>query len=242
MRESLSEIAPRAMAVLDPIKVTLVNWPEDKIDEIELENHPDHPEMGSRTLRFGRTLFIERDDFMLDPPKKFFRLSPGREVRLKGAYIIRCESAVPGQGGEVAELLCTVDLDSKSGGQGAGRKVKGTLHWLSSPDARPIEARLYEPILVDEGAVAEEVEIDGEVQGDQAPPARDFIRRLNPDSIKVMPNALAEPAIFDAPVGGKFQFLRLGYFCKDPDSTPEKAVYNRAVGLKDSWAKVKNEG
>ena len=235
VRESLGSVAPRAMAVLDPIKVTFRNWPEDKVDELPMENHPDHPEMGVRTLHFGKTAFIEREDFMEDPPKKFFRLAPGREVRLKGAYIIKCEDMVKDENGQVVELICSVDLDSKSGCEGANRKVKGTLHWLSDIDARPIEVRLYDSILLPEAeGVAEETETD---EGEEAAPvAKDFISRLNPNSLKVI-SALAEPVICDAEVGTTFQFLRMGYFCKDPDSTAEKPVYNRTVSLKDSWAK-----
>jgi glutaminyl-tRNA synthetase len=241
VREDLSGTAPRAMAVLDPVKVTLSNWPEGRVEQLIMENHPERPEMGERAVNFARALYIEREDFMEDPPKKFFRLSPGREARLKGAYIIKCEEAIKDEAGNIAELVCSVDLSSKSGGEGASRKVKATLHWLSAIDARPIEARLYEPILNDEGTVAEELEIDGEEAAATQRPAKDFLSRLNPDSMKVMQNALAEPIIADAAIGETFQFLRLGYFCKDPDSTPELPVYNRTVALKDSWAKVKQD-
>ena len=240
VREALGDIAPRAMAVLDPIKVTFANWPEDKVDELTMENHPDHPEMGVRTLHFTKTAWIEREDFMMDPPKKFFRLAPGREVRLKGAYIIKCEEARLDENGNVVELVCTVDMDSRSGCEGANRKVKGTLHWLSDMDARPMKARLYEAILKPE---AEGVSEDSETEDaeETAAPAADFISRLNPDSLKEV-SALAEPVIVDAPVGTTFQFLRMGYFCKDPDSTSELSVYNRTVSLKDSWAKKSAQG
>ena len=236
VRESLGDIAPRAMAVLDPIKVTFVNWPDGQVDEVEMENHPDHPEMGARTLHFTKHAYIEREDFMEEPPKKFFRLAPGREVRLKGAYIIKCEDVVKDENGNVVELLCSVDLTSKSGCEGANRKVKGTLHWLSDMDARPIEVRLYDSILLPEAEGVEE-EAPAEDGEEAAAPAKDFISRLNPDSLKVI-SSLAEPIICDAEVGAKFQFLRMGYFCKDPDSTAEKSVYNRTVSLKDSWAKA----
>ncbi len=238
VREALGDIAPRAMAVLHPLKVTLSNWPEDSVDEIEMENHPDHPEMGTRSIRFGRTLYVEQEDFMEEPPKKFFRLAPGREVRLKGAYIIRCDEVVKDENGEVIELICSVDLTSKSGCEGAARKVKGTLHWVSALDARPIEVRLYEPILLEDNIEAETPEAEDEEQ-EEAPVKADFIERLNPDSLKVI-RSLAEPVIADAEVGAKFQFLRMGYFCKDPDSTAELPVYNRTVALKDSWAKQKD--
>ena len=241
VREALAD-APRVMAVLNPIKVTLTNWPEGQVDEIVLENHPDHPEMGTRTLHFTRTLYIEKEDFMEDPPKKFFRLAPGREVRLKGAYIIKCEDVVKDENGEVAELICSVDLTSRSGGEGAARKVKGTLHWLSDMDAVPAQARLYEPILRDDDAVEEEAPAEGEEDEEEAAaPARDFIDRLNPDSLKVMERCLVEPAARDAEVGAKWQFLRMGYFCKDPDSTGELPVFNRIVPLKDTWAKVEKK-
>ena len=241
VREALAD-APRVMAVLNPIKVTLTNWPEGQVDEIVLENHPDHPEMGTRTLHFTRTLYIEKEDFMEDPPKKFFRLAPGREVRLKGAYIIKCEDVVKDENGEVAELICSVDLTSRSGGEGAARKVKGTLHWLSDMDAVPAQARLYEPILRDDDAVEEETPAEGEEDEEEAAaPARDFIDRLNPDSLKVMERCLVEPAARDAEVGAKWQFLRMGYFCKDPDSTGELPVFNRIVPLKDTWAKVEKK-
>ena len=242
VREALGDTAPRAMAVLNPVKVTFINWPEDKVDEIELENHPDHPELGQRTVHFTRTAFIEREDFMEDPPKKFFRLAPGREVRLKGAYIVKCEDVVKDENGEITEIRCSVDLDSRSGSEGANRKVKGTLHWLSDMDAKPCEVRLYEPILLPDDAetpVATTVEVDEETGEEVVTESTDFIDRLNPDSLKVLSGALCEPAIADANVGDKFQFLRMGYFCKDPDSTDGHPVYNRVVPLKDTWAKIK---
>ena len=238
VREALGDIAPRAMAVLDPLKVTFSNWPEDRVEDIEMENHPDHPEMGSRTVHFGKTVFIEREDFMEEPPKKFFRLAPGREVRLKGAYIVKCDEVVKDETGRVVELVCSVDLTSKSGEEGAARKVKGTLHWVSQVDARPIEVRLYEPILNDEDEIDEEAPTVDGVEETEAAPARDFISRLNPNSLTVVKGALAEPVIAEANVGDRFQFLRMGYFCKDKDSTAELPVYNRTVPLKDSWAKA----
>ena len=222
VRNDLGARVPRVMAVLDPVKVVLTNWEEGKTDTLTLENHPDHPEMGERTLRFSRELYIERDDFMEDPPRKFFRLRPGGEVRLKGAYIIRCDEVVKDEDGRVTQLLCTVDLDSRSGSPGAERKVKGTLHWVSAADAVPIKARLYEPLLLDDEGVNEE--------GDK----KDFISRLNPESLRVM-EGFAEPVALGASVGDTFQFLRVGYFCKDRDSTPTHPVFNLVVGLKDSY-------
>ena len=234
VREALGESAPRAMAVLRPLKVTLSNWGEDEIDELTMENHPDHPEMGERTVKFGKVLYIEREDFMEDPPKKFFRLAPGREARLKGAYIIRCDEVVKDENGEVIELICSVDRESRSGSEGSMRKVKATLHWVAACEARPIEARLYEPILAED--IAGEDDVEGEEESAEKP---DFIDRLNPTSLTVE-HGYAEPAIADAEVGARFQFLRMGYFCKDPDSTQDLCVFNRTVSLKDSWAKAQN--
>ena len=235
VREAMGDTAPRAMAVLNPVKITLTNWDADKVDELKMENHPEHPELGERTVRFAKTIYIEREDFMEEPPKKFFRLAPEREVRLKGAYIIKCEQVIKDESGAITEILCSVDLDSRSGCEGANRKVKGTLHWVSELDAKPCEVRLYEPILSDEDADVETVDEFGEpVEA----VTRDFTERLNPNSLTVIKTALVEPIIADADVSARFQFLRMGYFCKDPDSTPELPVYNRIVGLRDSWSKV----
>ncbi|MBE5806878.1 MAG: glutamine--tRNA ligase/YqeY domain fusion protein [Clostridiales bacterium] len=221
VREALADHAPRAMAVIDPLKVTLINWPEDKTDVLTVENHPDHPEMGAREVTFGRTLWIEREDFMEEPVKKFFRLVPGKEVRLKGAYIIKCEDFVKDEAGNVVELKCTVDMDSRSGSEGANRKVKGTLHWVNAGDCAPCEYRLYEPILAEDDGENADV---------------DFLERLNPNSLTVK-NGYCEKYAADSDVGSTFQFLRMGYFCKDKDSTQELPVFNRTVALKDSWAK-----
>jgi len=235
VREALSDTATRAMAVLNPLKLTFTNWEEDKIDELTVENHPDHPEMGNRVVRFSRHAYIEQEDFMEEPVKKFFRLAPGKEVRLKGAYIIQCNEVVKDENGNIVELLCTVDHDSRSGSEGANRKVKGTLHWVSEADAVACEYRLYEPILSEE---PEEVEIvAAEDEEEAAAPAKDFMDRINPDSLKVV-KGFCEPYIAGSEVGTAFQFLRMGYFCKDKDSTAECPVFNRTVGLKDSWAKV----
>ena len=235
VREALADSAPRAMAVLNPLKLTFTNWGEDEIDELTVENHPDHPEMGERTVRFTRHAYIEREDFMEEPVKKFFRLAPGKEVRLKGAYIIRCDEVVKDEGGEIVELRCSVDRDSRSGSEGANRKVKGTLHWLSEADATPCEFRLYEPILNEEPEEPETADVEDEEAAEAAPV--DFMDRINPDSLKVV-KGFCEPCIASSKVGDSFQFLRMGYFCKDRDSTAELPVYNRTVGLKDSWAKV----
>ena len=236
VREALADVAPRAMAVLNPIRLTFTNWEEGKVDELTVDNHPDHPEMGSHTVRFTRRAYIEQEDFMEEPVKKFFRLAPGKEVRLKGAYIIQCNEVVKDENGNITELLCTVDMNSRSGSEGANRKVKGTLHWLSDLDAVPAEFRLYEPILSEE---PEETEIvaASEDEEEAAAPSTDFMDRLNPNSLTVV-KGFCEPYIANSEVGTTFQFLRMGYFCKDKDSTAELPVFNRTVGLKDSWAKA----
>ncbi len=237
VREALADTAPRAMAVLNPLKLTFANWEEGKVDTLTVENHPDHPEMGTREIHFTKHAYIEREDFMEEPVKKFFRLAPGKEVRLKGAYIVRCDEVVKDENGEIVELICSVDLDSRSGSEGANRKVKGTLHFLSDMDARDCEFRLYEPILREEEPEAA-AQADPEAEEGAEPAASgDFMSRINPDSLRVM-KGYCEPFIADAEVGATFQFLRMGYFCKDKDSTPELPVFNRTVGLKDSWAKV----
>ena len=207
VRDDLGETAPRAMAVLNPLKVVLTNWPEGETKPVTLENH-------------------EQEDFMEVPVKKYQRMFPGNEVRLKGAYIVRCDECVKDANGNVTEVHCTVDPDSFSGSAGADRKIKGkTLHWVPAGDCVPFEARLYEPLLNDDDA-AEDEETD----------RKDFISRLNPDSLRVC-RGVAERIIADAETGSTFQFLRTGYFCKDPDSTPELPVYNRTVGLKDTFSK-----
>ena len=237
VRDDLGGKAPRAMAVLRPLKVVLTNWPEDRVDELTMENHPDHPEMGTHTVKFGREIYIEQDDFMEVPAKKFQRMYPGFEVRLKGAYIVRCDECVKDETGAVTEVRCTVDMDSASGTEGANRKIKGkVLHWVSALDAVPFEARLYEPLLSsDEDLEEAEPELTEEGEAAPAAPAKkDFISRLNPNSLTVL-KGFAEPCVKDAPVGTTYQFLRSGYFCKDPDSTDALPVFNRTVGLRDSF-------
>ena len=235
VREALADTAPRAMAVIDPVKVVLTNWPEDKLDVLTIENHPDHPEMGAREVKFGRELYIEREDFMEEPVKKFFRMAPGKEVRLKGAYIVKCEDFVKDDNGNITELHCTVDMDSRSGSEGSNRKVKGTLHWVSAADAVPCEYRLYEPILAEDEPEANAVEVDENGDTVEAAPV-DFMDRLNPNSLTVK-RGFCESWIAAHDVGAVFQFLRMGYFCKDKDSTEAAPVFNRTVPLKDSWAK-----
>ena len=221
VREDLNEHAARVMAVLHPLKVVLTNYPEDKSEELLAENHPTRG--GKRYVPFSRELYIEREDFMEEPPKKFFRLRLGGEVRLKHAYIIKCEEVVKDEKGEITELRCTYDPESKSGGSAANRKVKGTLHWVSANDAMDAEVRLYDYLL----------------KTDDEETAADFIASLNPHSLEVIEGAKVEPSLARTAEGTHYQFLRTGYFVVDKDTRPGRLVFNRVVGLKDSWGKVK---
>ncbi|HOB82447.1 MAG TPA: glutamine--tRNA ligase/YqeY domain fusion protein [Peptococcaceae bacterium] len=226
IREELNLTAPRVMAVLRPLKVIIDNYPEGQVEELPAENNPQNPELGSRTLLFSREIYIEQEDFMEDPPKKYFRLSPGKEVRLKHAYIIKCERVVKDEKtGEVVELHCTYDPQTRSGLDQSGRKVKGTLHWVSARHAVPAEVRLYDHLFINASDQAE----NGEQQEE------DMI--LNPDSLERLTNCLIEPSVQGAKPGDRFQFMRQGYFCVDLDSTADRLVFNRIVSLKDSWAK-----
>ena len=235
IREDLNDKAPRAMAVLNPLRVTLTNWEEGKIIRLKTENHPNHPEMGEREVAFGKHLLIEREDFMEDAPKKFFRLAPGREVRLKAAYIIRCDEVVKDEAGNVTELLCSVDLTSLSGGEGANRKVKGTLHWVEESTAKPIEVRLYDYMLKEDGDEPEEAADLEEGEESEAPKEKDFTDSFNWDSIRVLDRAVLEGDLAGAKAGDHFQFLRQGYFVVDKDSTQDRLVFNRTVELKGSY-------
>ena len=226
-REDLNLRAPRAMAVLEPLKVVLTNYPENETEWLDAENNSENPDMGQRRIPFSRVLYIEQGDFMEDPPKKYFRLSPGQEVRLKHAYIIKCEGVVKDAGGAVTELHCTYDPDTKSGTGTANRKVKGVLHWVSAHHAVDAEVRLYDHLLLQEG----EEETDGD----------DFLAKLNPHSLAVRQGKV-EPSLAEAAVGAKYQFLRQGFFCADKDSKLGQPVFNRIVGLRDTWAKVQKEG
>ena len=246
VREDLGNHAARAMAVLNPIKVVLTNWPEGETKTLMMENHPDHPEMGTHEVTFGRELYIDADDFMEVPAKKFQRMYPGFEVRLKGAYIVKCEGCTKDENGNVVEIQCTVDFDSASGTPGSERKIKGkVLHWVSAVDAVPFEARLYEPLLAADEEVAEEPEaVEETVDAVEEEAAEDvltrkdydFLKQLNPNSLTIC-NGFVEPCVLSADNGTTYQFLRVGYFCKDPDSTAEKPVFNRTVGLRDTFAK-----
>ncbi len=224
IREDLNKTAPRVMAVVDPLKLVITNYPEGQIEEVELVNNPEEPESGSRTIPFGREIYIEREDFMVDPPAKFFRLGPGREVRLKGAYVVRCESFEADENGVVQKVLCTYDPETKSGSGPKQPKVKGTLHWVEASTAVTAEVRLYDRLFMDEDPAGHK---------DQ-----DALEFLNPDSLKVVSNCMAEPMLAHVQAGDKFQFQRIGYFCADPDTRPGKPVFNKTVGLKDAWAKM----
>ena len=231
VRQDLDDKMPRASAVVRPVKVVLTNWPEGETKTIEVENHPKRPEMGTHTITMGRELYIEQEDFMEVPVGKFQRMYPGFEVRLKGACIVRCDECVKDENGEIIEIRCTADMDSFAGCEGANRKIKGkVLHWVNAADAVPFEARLYEPLLTAEDEeAAEEAELTEET-ADAAPVKKDFINRLNPNSLTVL-HGWAEPFVRDCEVGASFQFVRVGYFCKDPDSTAELPVFNRTVEL-----------
>jgi glutaminyl-tRNA synthetase len=225
IREVLNPAAPRRMAVLRPLKLIIENYPEGQTETLQAINHPDDPSAGTRPITFGREIYIEQDDFMEDPPKKFFRLAPGREVRLRYGFFVTCNEIVRGPSGQITALRCTYDPASKGGNSPDGRKVQATLHWVAAADAVKAEVRLYEQLFnrPDPGA-------DGDVMQD-----------LNPSSMEVLSDCLLEPALLSAPVGEAVQFERLGYFCRDHDSTVTSPVFNRTVGLRDTWAKVQAE-
>ncbi|HLT29962.1 MAG TPA: glutamine--tRNA ligase/YqeY domain fusion protein [Myxococcaceae bacterium] len=227
IREDLDDHAPRRMAVLNPLKVTIETWEPGRTDALELANHPKRPEMGTREVTFTREIYIEREDFQEEPEKGFFRLAPGREVRLRGAYFIRCEKVVKDDAGQVIELICSHDPESRGGSTPDGRKVKGTLHWVSA-DAPRAEVRLYERLFNAE-------QPDGDKE-------RDFKDFLNPDSLEIRSDARIEPSLASAELGARFQFERLGYFYVEPEgSAPGAPRFNRTVTLKDSWAKVQKK-
>ncbi|HYN10402.1 MAG TPA: glutamine--tRNA ligase/YqeY domain fusion protein [Vicinamibacterales bacterium] len=226
VREDLNKRAPRAMAVLRPLKVVLENYPEDLVEDMDVVNNPEDPAAGTRKVPFSRVLYIEQDDFMLDPPKKFFRLAPGREVRLRNAYLVTCTDVVKDESGTVVELRCTYDPATRGGDAPDGRKVKATLHWVSAVHAVDTEVRLYDRLFTAESPGT----------GDA-----DFLTQLNPRSLEVLRGAKLEPSLSAAGAGARFQFERLGYFCADPDSTPGALVFNRTVTLKDTWAKIRDK-
>ncbi|MCL4137973.1 UNVERIFIED_CONTAM: hypothetical protein GTU68_002020 [Idotea baltica] len=227
IREHLNKVASRVMVVLDPIKLVVTNYPENASEELTGENNPEDESAGTRSIPFSRELYIERTDFMEDPPKKYFRLAPGAEVRLKHAYYVTCTNVIKDQNGEITELHCEYDPKTKGGWSDDGRKVKGTLHWVSAKDALPVSLNLYDHLFSVENPEATK---DGE----------SFLDNLNPESSKVI-TGYAEPELGKMKAGDFFQFLRLGYFCTDLDSTATKPTLNRTVQLRDTWAKVKNK-
>ena len=228
IREDLNKTATRVSAVLNPVKLIITNYPENKVEYLETENNPEDPEAGTHQIPFTRELYIERDDFMENPPKKFFRLAPDQEVRLKSAYIIKCTGIKKDSDGNVEEIYCEYDPDTRSGMPGSMRKVKGTLHWVSAEYSSTAEVRLYDRLFNVENP-AEEKDVD-------------FRELLNPDSLKIVDNCRIEPYLAEnAKPGNRYQFQRTGYFCVDPDSTDGHLVFNRTVSLKDSWEKLKSK-
>jgi glutaminyl-tRNA synthetase len=225
IREYLNKIAPRLMAVLRPLRVVIENYPEGQVEELDAVNNPEDPAAGTRKVPFSRVLYIEREDFMEDPPKNFYRLAPGREVRLRYAYFIKCREAVKDADGNVVELRCTYDPATRGGDAPDGRKVKATLHWVSAEHSIPVEARLYGHLFTKENP--------GDVEE-----GADWKSNVNPKSLETLEGCRVEPALADATPGSRIQFERLGYFCVDPDSAKGKLVFNRTVSLKDEWARI----
>jgi glutaminyl-tRNA synthetase len=225
IREDLNKRAPRVMAVLRPLKVVITNYPEDQVEMVDVINNPEDESAGTRKVPFSRVLYIEREDFKEDPPKKFFRLAPGREVRLRCAYFVTCTNVVKNDAGEIVEVHCTYDPATRGGDAPDGRRVKATLHWVTAAHAYPIEVRLYDRLfkVEDPERVAE---------------GQTFLDHLNPESLEVLRGCPAEPSLKTAAPGDRFQFERLGYFCVDPDSAPGALVFNRTVSLRDAWAKI----
>jgi len=230
LREDLNKRAQRRMAVLRPLRMIIVNYPEDREEWLEAINNPEDLSAGTRLVPFSRVLYIEQDDFRIDPPKKYYRLAPGREVRLRYGYFVRCvDYKVDPQTGQVTEVYCTYDPETRGGDAPDGRKVKATIHWVSAGHAIPAEVRLYEHLFIKEDP-------------EDVPEGQDFTANLNPNSLQVLYPCYLEPSLARVQVGDKFQFERLGYFCVDPDSTPDRLVFNRTVTLKDTWAKLEKSG
>jgi glutaminyl-tRNA synthetase len=228
VREDLNKHAPRVMAVLNPLKVVIDNYPEGQSEEVDAINNPEDASAGSRKVPFSKILYIEQDDFREVPPPKFYRLSPGKEVRLRYGYFITAQSVEKNDKGEVVAVHCTYDPATKGGNSPDGRKVKSTIHWVSAEHAIDAEVRIYDKLFTKENP-------------DDAPEGQDFIANLNPKSLEVIPQAKLEPSLASAPVEARFQFERLGYFCVDPDSKPGHPVFNRTVALKDAWAKIEKK-
>ncbi|MBN1870227.1 MAG: glutamine--tRNA ligase, partial [Candidatus Omnitrophica bacterium] len=217
--------ARRVMAVLRPVKVVIENYPDGQVEELDCVNNPEDPGAGTRKVPFSKTLYIEEDDFMENPPKEFFRLAPGREIRLRYAYFIKCKDVIKDKHGKIVELRCAYDPQTRGGNAPDGRKVKATLHWVSAGHAINAEARLYDRLFTVENPLA-----GGEEE--------DFTRYLNPRSTEILTSCKMEPSLADAQSGKLYQFERLGYFCADKDSTPGHPIFNRAVSLRDQWAKI----
>ncbi len=228
VREHLNKITHRVMAVLRPLKLVITNYPKGQVEQLEAINNPEDDSAGTRMMPFSGEIYIEQDDFREDPPKKYFRLSPGAEVRLKNAYIIKCDEIIKDSAGKIIELRCSYDPDTRSGSAGEGRKVKGTLHWVSAQHAIPAEVRLYDRLFRGENP-------------DNVPEGQDWKSNLNPESLEVLRDALVEPALKNAKPGTRYQFMRTGYFSTDKESTEGRLVFNRTVGLRDTWAKIENK-
>jgi glutaminyl-tRNA synthetase len=226
LRHDLNLCSPRRLGVLDPLKVTISNYPEDQVETVDAVNNPEDPDAGTRPVPFSKHLYVDRNDFMEDPPKKYFRMTPGREVRLKYAYYVTCTEVVKDEEGNITELICEYDTESRGGGTADGRKVKGTIQWVDASSAQPCEVRLYDRLF--NKPDPEKVEEGG-----------DFTDNLNPDSLEIIHHALVEPSVTEIPIGQAFQLERVGYFCLDSDKTEDgKKVLNRTVAMRDSWAKI----
>jgi glutaminyl-tRNA synthetase len=230
IREDLNEHAPRVMAVLEPLKMVIDNYPEDKVEWLEMPNHPYNPEFGTREVPFCREVYIEREDFMEEPPPKYRRLAPGREVRLMSAYLVTYSDVVKDEDGNVVEVHCTYDPETRGGDAPDGRKVRGTLHWVSAPHAVDVEARLYDRLF----DVEDPEDVDEEA-------GETFLDNVNPDSLVVLSGVKAEPGLTEKDVGFRCQFMRKGYYCVDPDTTDEHLVLNRTISLRDTWAKIRRK-
>ena len=229
VRDDLNERCQRRFGVLNPLKLVITNYPQGQVEELEALNHPGNPDMGTRHVPFSRELWIEESDFMEDPPRKYYRLSPGSEVRLRFAYLVTCTDLIKDASGQVVEVHCIYDPETRGGDAPDGRRVRGTIHWVSAEHAVPAEVRLYDRLFAKEDPY-------------EGPEGGDFIDNLNPDSLQVLQAAYVEPSLADAPVGSRWQFERHGYFCVDPDSSAKRRVFNRTVALRDTWAKIQGRG
>jgi len=228
VRDDLNKRSPRVMAVLRPLRVVIDNYPEGESEELEAINNPEDPGLGTRKVPFSRVLYLEQEDFLEDPPKKFFRLAPGREVRLRYAYFVKCVDVVKDENGAVVEVHCTYDPETRGGDAPDGRKVKATLHWVSAEHAVEAEVRMYDSLFTKENP-------------DDVEEGQDFTANLNPSSLEALTSCPVEPSLAGAAPGSRYQFERLGYFCVDKDSSHEKLILNRTVSLKDPWAKIKKQ-